>query len=92
MTYPYPCQVLLDYHHELIYHRHMETNRNDIARVLVVVENSYKRLIAEVGEQMTWNDLRRATAWSNALAEAEAIIGRPLTSVEVTKATFLIPL
>ena len=72
MTYPYPCQVLLDYHHELIYHRHMETNRNDIARVLVVVENSYKRLIAEVGEQM--------------------IIGRPLTSVEVTKATFLIPL
>jgi hypothetical protein len=70
----------------------METNRNDIARVLVVVENSYKRLIAEVGEQMTWNDLRRATAWSNALAEAEAIIGRPLTGVEVTKATFLIPL
>ena len=70
----------------------METNRNDIARVLVVVENSYKRLIAEVGEQMTWNDLRRATAWSNALAEAETIIGRPLTSVEVTKATFLIPL
>jgi hypothetical protein len=70
----------------------METNRNDIARVLVVVENSYKRLVAEVGEQMTWNDPRRATAWATALAEAETIIGRPLTGVEVTKATFLIPL
>lgn len=70
----------------------MDTNRTDIARVLVVVENSYKRLIAEVGEKMAWNDPRRATAWSTALAEAEAIIGRPLSGIEVTKATFLIPL
>jgi hypothetical protein len=67
----------------------MTDTRSEKVRAILVIENCYKKALADLGAELSpWNDPLRKTAWVQALADAENTLGRPLTSNEVTTATF----
>lgn len=69
----------------------MADTRSEKVRAILVIENCYKKALANLGaESSPWDDPHRKIAWVQALADAENTLGRPLTSDEVTTATFRI--